>query len=121
MPYRFKKGGTVEETGAKEIVLPLSKESLKKLLADLKEGNSEYTHQDFAHWCSKHFVNIVVHDLQLEATGIDNATYEVLNDVDAQWDLYLVNTYKTEELQAVNLSQVRLPLEWFQGWLNQLN
>ncbi|MBC6991327.1 hypothetical protein [Hymenobacter sp. BT491] len=121
MPYRFKKGGALEETGAKDISLPLSKENLISLLANLVEGNATYSHQDFANWCSKHFGYIVVNDLELEAAGIDEATYEVLKDVDAQWDLYLVSTYKIEELQAIDLNQVRLPKEWFQDWLNQLH
>ena len=120
MPYKFKKGGTLKETGTKDIPLPLSKENLKDLLTSIIEGGSEHTHQDFANWCSKHFGNIVVNDLEIEDIGIDKATYEVLFDVDAQWDLYLVNEYKLEELQTMDLSKVCLPKQWFQDWLNQL-
>ena len=121
MPYKFKKGGAVEETGAKDIPMPLSKENLKQLLVGLINYSLEYSHQDFANWCYKHFVNILKNDLDLQDVGIDEETYEVLNDVDAQWDLYLVNTYKIEELQTIDLSKVCLPIEWFQGWLKQLN
>jgi hypothetical protein len=121
MPYKFKKGGAVEETGAQDIPLPLSKENLKHQLIDIIDDRFEYSHQDFANWCNKHFTNIVFSDLELDAVGIDEATYIVLNDVDAQWDLYLVNEYKIEELQTLDLSKVHLPREWFQNWLNQLD
>ncbi|MDQ2753357.1 MAG: hypothetical protein M3R72_10085 [Bacteroidota bacterium] len=120
MPYKFK-GGIVEETGAKDISFPLSKDNLKQLLTSIIEGNSQYSHQDFANWCSKHFGNIVINDLDLKDIGIDEATCEVLNNVDAQWDLYLVNKYKIEELQTMDLSKVCLPNEYFQDWLNQLH
>lgn len=121
MPYKFKKGGNIEETGAKDIPLPLSKENLRKLLVSILEDSSKYSHQDFANWCSMHFGNIAVNDLELEEVGIDEATYEVLNDVDAQWDLYLINEYKIEELQTMDLSKVSLPKKWFQDWLAQLS
>lgn len=121
MPYKFKKGGTVQETGAREIPLPLSKENLRQLLTDIINNKTQYSHQDFANWCSQHFSNIICNDLELDAVGIDEATYEVLNDVDAQWDLFLVNTYKIEELQTMDLSKVKLPEEWFKNWLSQLD
>jgi hypothetical protein len=121
MPYKFKKGGTVVETGAKQIPLPLSKQNLKHLLQNIMEESSEYTHQDFANWCSRHFGNIIANNLELKAVGIDEATYEVLNDVDAQWDLFLVNTYTIEELQTMDLSKVKLPDEWYKEWLSQLS
>ncbi|HEY1111932.1 MAG TPA: hypothetical protein VGE66_00165 [Chitinophagaceae bacterium] len=121
MPYKFKKGGSLEETGAKEITLPLSKQNLKHLLQNIIDGSSEYSHQDFANWCSRHFGNIIFNDLELETVGIDKATYEVLKNVDAQWDLFMVNTYKLEELQTMDLSKVKLPEEWFNDWINQLD
>jgi hypothetical protein len=121
MPYKFKKGGAIQETGAKEIPLPLSKDNLKILLTNISQGISNYSHQDLANWCYRHLGNIIVNDLKLEDIGIDKATYEVLNNVDAQWDMYLVNGYKIEELQVMDLSKICLPKDWFQDWLNQLD
>lgn len=120
MPYQFKKGGGVNETGMKNIPLELSKQNLKSLLAGFILGESRYSHQDFANWCRVHFANIFSKDLDLKEIGIDEPTYEVLMDVDTQWDLFLVNTFKIEELQTLDLSTVKLPLEWFRDWLKQL-
>jgi len=44
----------------------------------------------------------------------------VAADVDCQWDILLVNTYKIEALQILDFSSVRLPVEWFTDWLKVL-
>ena len=121
MPYQFKKGGGVTETGMKNIPLKLSKQNLKSLLSGFILGESIYTHQDFVNWCSLHFANMVVNDLELEDVAIDKQTFDVLQDVDAQWDMYIVNKYPIEELQTLDLSTVKLPIEWFRDWLKQLD
>lgn len=40
----------------------------------------------------------------------------LLEDMSAQWDLYLANTYTIEELQKLSLQQVRLPEPWLRRW-----
>ncbi|PSR54088.1 hypothetical protein AHMF7605_11430 [Adhaeribacter arboris] len=121
MPYIYKKGsGQVIETGFKDIPLKLTKENLKELLTEIINQETKYTHQDFANWCRTHFSKIISQDIELEEIGIDEATYEVIMDVDAQWDLYLVNTFKIDELKELDLTKVHLPLEWFKNWLKQL-
>ncbi|MBC1457868.1 hypothetical protein [Listeria newyorkensis] len=40
----------------------------------------------------------------------------LLEDMSAQWDLYLANTYTIEELQKLSLQQVRLPESWLRRW-----
>jgi hypothetical protein len=120
MPYQFKKGGIVKETGANEIPLPLSKDNLKTLIEEIVEGKSKYTSQDFANWCRKHHDNIWVNEIPFEKAGIDECTFEVLRDVDSNWDLYLVNNYKHEELQKLDLSKVNFPRDYLNSWLNQL-
>lgn len=102
------------------ISLPLSKANLSQLLKEIIANTSPYTHQDFANWCSDHFTNIIVNDLDITSTGIDEKTFEVLNDVDAQWDLFLANTYKPEELNSMDFAKVELPKEWFMNWLKQI-
>jgi hypothetical protein len=121
MPYKFKKGGIVTETGAKEIPLHQTKENLKKLLTDIVNGTSQYSHQDFANWCSIFYGYIHWSDKDLEELNIDEATCDTLGDIDAQWDLYLINTFKYDELQILDLSTVNLPTDWFVEWLNQLS
>lgn len=102
------------------ISLPLSKANLSQLLKEIITNTSPYTHQDFANWCSDHFTNIVFNDLDITSMGIDEKTFEVLNDVDAQWDLFLANTYKPEELGSMDFGKVELPKEWFINWLKQM-
>ncbi|AQY49775.1 hypothetical protein PWEIH_02172 [Listeria weihenstephanensis FSL R9-0317] len=40
----------------------------------------------------------------------------LLEDMSAQWDLYLENTYTIEELQSLEYQKVRLPEEWLKRW-----
>ncbi|MBA3927767.1 hypothetical protein [Listeria rustica] len=42
----------------------------------------------------------------------------LLEDMSAQWELYLVNTYTIEELQNLSLQQVKLPEIWLRRWLD---
>jgi hypothetical protein len=122
MPYIFKKGrGKVGETGAKDISFPLTKDNLKTLLIELLNGTSNYSHQDFANLCSKHFVNIYSSEMDFEHFGIDDKTYEVINDVDTNWDIYLVNSYTIDQLKELNLSTVTLPEDWLKEWIKQLD
>lgn len=43
----------------------------------------------------------------------------ILADVETQWDLFLANTHSFEELRAMSLDDVRLPVEWFEQWLRE--
>jgi hypothetical protein len=44
----------------------------------------------------------------------------VLTDVEAQWDLYLANTYPIDELRSRSFDDERMPVEWFVEWLAQI-
>ena len=48
------------------------------------------------------------------------AAIRVAADVDCQWDLFLANTYTLSQLRELDFSVVRLPVDWFVDWLNQL-
>jgi len=105
--------GSWDESQCKDIDLPLTKKSLKVVLswgANMKY--SPYTHQEIANWCDK---------FHMEGMEKDEVAIDIAADVDAQWDLYLVNTYKLEELQGLEFSKVELPVEWFKEWLEKIN
>ncbi|MBO0950688.1 hypothetical protein [Fibrella forsythiae] len=120
MPYKFKKGGILIETGATEIPLQHTKENLKTLLTEIVNQTLSYSHQDFANWCSKFYFDVHISDKDIEELNIDQATINVLGDIDAQWDLYLIHTYAYDELQSLDFSTVKMPSDWFVDWLNQL-
>jgi len=108
--------GTWEESACKMIELPLTKKSLKIVLswgANLE--SSSFTHQEIANWCDQLHMESMNDNIQ-----VDDLTVDIAADVDAQWDLYLVNTYNLQELQKLNFSCVKLPSEWFKEWLEKL-
>lgn len=122
--YTFKPGkkngrnkfvGSWSESASKRIDLPFTVESLRLVLTWGGAGG-EYSHQDIVHWCGRfHMAKFDVdtdHAMDI-ATGI-------AADVDAQWDMFLANTYSLDELQSLDFRQVKLPVEWFADWLNQI-
>jgi hypothetical protein len=109
--------GSWEESHCKDIELPLTKDSLKVVLSwGANQEDSPYTHQEIAHWCDRFHMEGMEKDAPVEEVAIDIAA-----DVDAQWDLYLVNTFKLEELQKLEFSKIKLPAKWFDEWLKKLN
>lgn len=109
------------EPEAKNIEMPYTCENLNILLITLaSKKNLNFSHQDFVNWCEKFYNKIDT----ASSLGIDNIRLkklsEVLNDISMQWELYLTNTYELEELQQLVYSEVELPCEWFENWLNQL-
>lgn len=107
--------GSWSESTSKRICLPFTVESLRLVLAWGGSGG-DYSHQDIAHWCDRfHMAKFDVdtdHAMDI-ATGI-------AADVDAQWDMFLANTYSLNELQNFDFRQVKLPVEWFTDWLSQI-
>ena len=110
--------GKWEESQCNEIPLPFNIESLRIVLEWGQDPErSQYTHQEIAHWCDRmHMKHIDTN----EEPDFDHAI-SIAADVDCQWDLYLANTYKLKELQVLDFSKVRLPVEWFTDWLKQLD
>lgn len=53
-------------------------------------------------------------------TPVDPETLAVAKDVDAQWELFLANTYTLAGLQGLDFSTVELPFDWFETWLLEL-
>lgn len=118
---RNKYVGKWTETEAKKIDVQFTRENLDFLLEKIisREGLT-FSHQDFANWCEDFFWDIERKE-QLNADDTEDVKVsKILNDISAQWELYLVNTYSLEELQKLNFPEVKLPVEWFTNWLNLL-
>lgn len=125
--YTFKPGkksgrnefvGSWSESASKKIDLPFTIESLRSvLLWGISPNGGDYSHQDIAHWCDR--FHMAKFDVETDR-AMDIAT-SVAADVDAQWDMFLANTYKLEELQNLDFRQVSLPVEWFMDWSSQLD
>jgi hypothetical protein len=91
-------------------------DNLSELLGEgSKPSKSKYTHQQITDWCRRWLVEVI--NDRMEAP---EPVYDIIQDIDAQWDLYLFNSYTYEDLIKLDLSQIRLPLEWFVEWSNKL-
>jgi hypothetical protein len=115
--------GKWTEPKADPIILPFSVENLAYVLRCGLTPDHPYTHQQIADWARRHSEALMDADDKADMgigpapdfTGVD-----VLEDVGVQWDLFLANTYRFEELQSLDLSSVELPEEWFREWLRRL-
>ncbi|MGI4885514.1 MAG: hypothetical protein ACRYFR_11200 [Janthinobacterium lividum] len=125
MNYEFQPGrrrgrnkfvGSWQERGWQEITLPFAPNHLIILLQNGVDS-AEFTHQDIAHWCDEFAMADRCGQLPRESVLFA----DIAEDVSAQWDLFLVNTYSLEQLQILNFSLVRLPTEWFSNWLQSAN
>ena len=99
------------------IELEFTPDNAKDVIAQGLNTDSSYSHQDIAHWCEKFWNKYCDIDAPEEVEKI----MPVLADVETQWDLYLANSYSLKELQNKNFNEVRLPVEWFEKWLVEIN
>ena len=103
--------------GKNRLNLPYTRESLQLVLEYGLNSDQKYTHEEIADWCDKMFCKYLDVDCSDE---LDHAI-SVAADVDCQWDLFLANTYSFDELKRMDFSKVKLPIEWFQDWIKELN
>jgi len=105
------------------LILPFSADSLTQVLKDAASDNSFYTHQQISNWAWRFWwecnegslVRTTENDPTLAAAA------EIALGIDAQWDMFLVNTYSMEQLQTMDFTKIELPREWFKEWLTKLD
>jgi len=105
------------ESVTNKIELEFTPENARKVISLGLENDPTYSHQDIAHWCEKFWNKYCEIDAPEEIDKI----MPILADVETQWDLYLANSYSLKELQNKNFSEVKLPVEWFKEWLDEIN
>jgi hypothetical protein len=114
---RNKYVGSWTEPVSERIALPFTLASAKTVLAwGAGLGEPTYTHRDIAHWCYRFCRAFAEADTDDQMTEV----LDILDDVDAQWDLFLANTYPLAQLQELDLDSVQLPKPWFSQWLDRL-
>ena len=112
--------GSWKETGPREISLPFTSESLVTVLSwGAGEQQSEYTHQDIAHWCDCFNTAFITGYWTRDDEDGISPFANIVEDVYLQWELSLANTYTLEQLQSLKFSDVTLPAVWFQRWLTK--
>lgn len=100
-----------------KINLTHNAKNLVFLLKEIVSKKNSFTHEDFANWCMVYADNFREVDF---SNPVEQSAYEVADDIDAQWELYLVNTYTLEQLQG-DRSKITVPDDWFKEWLVKLN
>jgi hypothetical protein len=115
--------GAYSEPPAPSINLPFTLANLRALLIEGARSDGRYTHQQVKNWAEQFWWT---QSEQVMFQGADvpaeiEAATELAQEIEMQWDTYLANTHTLQELQCLDFSQVRLPMEWFADWLARLN
>ena len=112
--------GKWTETGSRSIDLPYSPLNLLFLFDQAsKAERGDYNHQDIANWCLQYWQKYFLDD-ENELDVLGKVAVELASEVDAQWELYLTNTYSLEQLKNLDFASVYLPQEWFEQWARVL-
>jgi hypothetical protein len=101
--------------------MELSDKILAQAIKDIYFGKSDLCHKDFCDWASIQFSKLHTNDLEPHDFGVSELTAEVLMDIDAQWDLYMANTFPIDKLQKMDINKVCLPNSYFASWYRMLN
>lgn len=108
--------GSFRETPFTPVSLPFNVPSLRQLLRYGASPTAPYTHQQICDWTQRFSLALREEVDDLEQTpGLG-----IAEDVGAQWDMFLYNTYPLVQLQAMDFATVVLPCQWFQEWLQRL-
>jgi hypothetical protein len=101
------------------VTLPFTPESVIQVLEwgwGVHPEWSPHSHKQIAEWCDRFWCRYIDVDAPPEIERL----LPILTDVETQWDLYLANTYKFEELRSRSFEDERIPVEWFQDWLSKV-
>jgi hypothetical protein len=93
-------------------------ELLKKYINEIINKSFQYTEKDFKDWCDRSWMKFM--DKSIEDNFLEKAL-SIAADIECQWDLYLVNSYNSSELQEINFNEIKLPQSYYLDWLNKLN
>lgn len=76
--------------------------------------NQELSHKTLMDWCS-----LYIHETD-EGDNQNLLLNDKAIDIDAQWELFLSNTFTLSELQTLNLDLIKIPVQWLKDWLEKL-
>lgn len=105
-------------------VKPIEKPYTLRNFADLLSQGllgsmSRFSHFQIIEWCSQ-FVDLYDLEPDEEFTMTPNQAIALADDVVVQWELYIATQYSLDDLNRFSLTDVVLPKQFFEDWLNQL-
>jgi len=92
----------------------LTTKNLRKKLQ--QAAAHQITHEELVQWCSSKLVFLYNKCLDKDTTK----AYLIAEGIDAQWDLYLSNTFSFSERQSLNMREIEMPSMWLEAWMSKL-
>lgn len=120
---RTRFNGAYSEPPDLSIELPFTLANLRTLLIEGSHSDSGHTHQQIKDWADRFWWRYTQWPADPDASvpADIKAAADLAQEIEMQWDMYLVNTYTLPELQHLDFSLVRLPAAWFTDWLARLD
>jgi hypothetical protein len=116
--------GSYQETPFEPVALSFTIPALQQMLRHGATPDAPYTHQQICDWAERFALTVREDSFKnYEPFAVEDESaqsLEVAEDVGAQWDLFLSNTYTLSELQSLDFAGVTLPHEWFEKWSRKL-
>ena len=113
--------GRWDETPFEELTLPWEIKSFRSLLKIGSTTEPEYTHQQIVDWSARFWWEVMEGSMSENVDEALKAAADIAQDIEVQWDLFLVESYSLKELQTMNYGSVCLPKEWFEEWSDGLS
>jgi len=113
--------GRWDETPFEKLTLPWEVKSFWRLLKIGSTPEPEYTHQQIVDWSARFWWEVLEGSMSENDDEALKAAADIAQDIEAQWDLFLVESFSLKELQTMNYGSVSLPKEWFQEWSDGLS
>jgi hypothetical protein len=82
-----------------------------RLLVISALSSTSYTHQQIADRAGRFSHECLEASFLERENDKTRKAADIAQDVNAQWDMYLYNTYSFEQLQNLDFSQVKLPAD----------
>lgn len=96
--------------------MKIQEEIISKLNRVQKNQITDY---ELVEECER-ILEIYYSDQDTEFFDLNDIEREVLEDISAQWDLMIVNTFDEEELPNLNLKKIKFPNDYIKNWLTKL-
>ena len=104
----------------KEIKLPLTVKSFKKLLAEGAKPKCKFSHEAIVHWCYRYWWENAEGKQRGKADELTQRAFKIADDVSVHWESFLMNNYTAEEREKMEHTNARMPADLFKDWLRLL-
>ncbi len=81
--------------------------------------NNRITDYQLVEYCENILENYYA-DMDSESMNLTDLEREILEDISAQWELMIVNSFPENELASLDIESVKFPQQFLEEWIKRL-